>query len=131
MSIANLSCHTRLARTAQWVALQMADKGNPKILQEPEFDSSLDISPYLKSPSQMSPALEDSVNKQETAEFVSNVNTGEPSLDVKTAEPVRDVELTSVQQPDTEDMDKEETEETEDVDTHTGIQEDVKVDDER
>ncbi|XP_059154138.1 uncharacterized protein LOC131939691 [Physella acuta] len=127
VSIANLSCHTRLARTAQWVALQMADKGNPKILQEPEFDASLDISPYLKSPSEMSPVLEDSVSKQEITDPSSDVRTAEPSLDDKTAGPVCEVEPTSVQQLDPDETGTEKTEETEDLDT--AIQENVKRDD--
>lgn len=50
-SIADLSCHTRLARTAQWVALQMADKGNPRLSQEPlsELGAGPDFSRYTKS----------------------------------------------------------------------------------
>ncbi|CAL1538402.1 unnamed protein product [Lymnaea stagnalis] len=49
-SIADLSCHTRLARTAQWVALQMADKGNPRLCQESitELEAGADLSPYTK-----------------------------------------------------------------------------------
>ncbi|KAH9498722.1 hypothetical protein Btru_004674 [Bulinus truncatus] len=52
-SIADLSVHTRLARTAQWAALQMADKGNSKLPEGTvaDFEEPIDLSPYMKSSS--------------------------------------------------------------------------------
>ncbi|KAK3736025.1 hypothetical protein RRG08_009092 [Elysia crispata] len=49
-SIADLSQHTRQARTAQWVALQMADKGNLHLtdLDLCQVTDNLDLSPYTK-----------------------------------------------------------------------------------
>ncbi|RUS86524.1 hypothetical protein EGW08_005716, partial [Elysia chlorotica] len=49
-SIADLALHTRQARTAQWVALQMADKGNLALCDADtclNIDN-LDLSPYTK-----------------------------------------------------------------------------------
>lgn len=49
VSISNLSIHTRLARTAQWAALQMADKGNPKLAENLKacLEEPVDLSLYI------------------------------------------------------------------------------------
>ncbi|GFN90274.1 meiosis-specific coiled-coil domain-containing protein meioc [Plakobranchus ocellatus] len=53
-SIGDLSLHTKLARTAQWVALQMADKGN---LDLPPLKTDVDLGPYTGQTQQLT-ALE-------------------------------------------------------------------------
>lgn len=65
-SIAQLSVYTRLARTAQWAALQMADKGNSKLTQNLLFEEYVDLSPYTKpTPHESSPPLESLQQKKE------------------------------------------------------------------
>ncbi|KAI8778056.1 neurogenic protein mastermind [Biomphalaria glabrata] len=65
-SIADLSVHTRLARTAQWAALQMSDKGNPKLPEGTvsDFEEPVDLSPYMKSSSLTNLLADVSVNQE-------------------------------------------------------------------
>ncbi|CAG5122161.1 unnamed protein product, partial [Candidula unifasciata] len=81
VSISDLSIHTRLARTAQWAALQMADKGNPKLAEilKTGLEESVDLSLYINpTPLEAVESPSSQATKEATLSDVTSAEADKP-----------------------------------------------------
>ena len=87
-SIGELSAHTRRARTANWSALQMADKENPRLTSVSDLD--------LDEPVKLRPYTNPSAEEASVAAAAANVLTLSPPISTSLATALQSASTESV-----------------------------------